>query len=60
MRTRFTCPCGASLEVEAESWFLAQRAAQQAGWQPRPQTLAALDCPKCVGVKFHGHLDENA
>lgn len=59
MKTHFTCPCGNRLEVEAESWFLAQCAARQAEWQPRPQTLACYDCPRC-GDKTHGHPDENA
>lgn len=60
MKTHFTCPCGNRLEIESENWFMAQQGVVQAGWQPRPQTIACYDCPGCSEAKRIGLLDENA
>ncbi len=48
MRILFTCPCGNKLEAEAESWFMAQKAAEQAGWKNWPDAVASYVCPECL------------
>jgi hypothetical protein len=50
MITRFTCPCGASVEIDAPSYFLAREAAAKAGWGPTSLDISGYDCPSCVKV----------
>mgnify|MGYP001582434913 CR=1 FL=1 len=53
MRIVFTCPCGNKLEIEAESLFMAEKAAEQAGWKKWPDTARSWVrpdwiCPECL------------
>ncbi len=48
MRILFTCPCGNKLKVEAESWFMAKKAAEQASWREWPDAQASYVCPECL------------
>jgi hypothetical protein len=48
MRILFTCPCGNKLEIEAETWFAAQKAAEKAGWKNWPDAVASYVCPECL------------
>ena len=62
MRILFTCPCGNKLEAEAESWFLAQKAAEQAGWKNWPDAVASYVCPECLEIPnddARGSREEN-
>ncbi len=48
MRIAFTCPCGNKLDIDADSWFMAQKAAEQAGWKNWPDTASSWVCPECL------------
>jgi hypothetical protein len=48
MRILFTCPCGNKLEIEAETWSMAQKGAEKAGWKNWPDAVASYVCPECL------------